>query len=182
MTGKTVDIIRKELIDGNNDELTFFYKEYKDDVVRILGAKKKVSAEIAQDYFAESIIILRSNIISKKITDLKNIKSYLITTCSNLIWNEKTKEQKKVQKIRLLFKQNQYNYIEDSSIKEERIKLCKASLLSLSERCQKIIVSFYVHNTKLEDIATDLGLASKDVAKTLKARCYKTWRENINKM
>jgi len=179
MVEKSIDIIRNELLEGNNDSLTFFYHEYRNDVIRILVAKKKASEEEAQDYFAEAIIILRSNIIAKKVTDLKNIKSYLATISSNLIWNDKSKKRKKEEKIRLLFEQNEYNYVEDHSTKDERIELCKSTLLSLSEQCQKILISFYVHKTRLADIAVDLGFSSADVAKTTKARCFKAWREKI---
>jgi len=179
MAEKSVDIIRNELLEGNNDSLTFFYKKYRNDVIQILTSKNKANKDEAQDYFAEAIIILRSNIIAKKVTDLNNIKSYLVTISSNLIWNTQKKKRRNEEKIRLLFEQNSYKYVEDNSTKDKRIELCKSALLSLSDRCQKILTSFYVHKTRLADIAVDLGLSSADVAKTTKARCYKAWKEKI---
>ena len=41
------------------------------------------------------------------------------------------------------------------------------------EKCKKIIFAFYYDNLSMDAIAVQLGLASKDVAKTTKNRCMK---------
>ena len=50
----------------------------------------------------------------------------------------------------------------------------KKELSKLSERCQKIIIAYYIDGLTMREIATYLGLSSGDVAKTLKSRCFKT--------
>jgi len=102
----------------------------------------------------------------------------LLTICLNLARNEKYQQQRKSKKedaVRLLLYDNNHNVSEDKGIKAERIKVCKAALKTLSDRCQKILVLYYVHHLKMKEIAEELALSSGDVAKTLKSRCYKSW-------
>ena len=84
-----------------------------------------------------------------------------------------SKTQKKLDEVRLLFYRNNDTTIEERDNKEDLISICQHALKKLSERCQQIIVGYYVQELSMKEIAQNLDLSSGDVAKTLKSRCYK---------
>lgn len=177
MSNNELEELRKSLIKGQNERLKEIFIMYREDCIGFLRAKGIVK-NLASDHYTDAIMVLRENIISGKLSEITNLKNYLFTTCLNLARNEKYVEQRKSKKednVRLLLYGNNHNVNESKSIKTERIKVCKAALKTLSDRCQKILVLYYVHHLRMKEIAEELELASGDVAKTLKSRCYKSW-------
>lgn len=180
MTKEELQEFRKNLVKGNNHRLQELYLAHKDDVANFLVVKNYCERDIAEGHFSEALLILRNNVISDKVKELSNPKSYIISVCINLVRNENYKEKrKKEQQVRLLLHEEKYNVSDKWDVKEERIKICKDALLTLSEKCQIILTNFYVHKLRMKDIAEQLGLSSSDVAKTLKSRCYKSWMEAV---
>lgn len=175
MTTEELEQFRKALVLGKNKQLEGIYSEYREGCSRFIATKGYCSLEKAKEHFTEAILILRSNIISRKVTELTNVKSYLISICINLARNENYKEKRKADKLRLLIKEKSYNIDKGDSLFDDRIEICKQALSQLTERCQQILTAFYVHKAKMKEIAEDLELSSADVAKTLKMRCYKSW-------
>lgn len=178
MSIEEIKKLRISLIKGNNEGLKEIFLKYKADCLSFLRTKAVTDPKIGSDHYTDAIMVLRDNIISGKLTEITNLKNYLLTTCLNLARNEKYHQQRKSKKeaaVRLLLYGNNHNVNEDQGVKSERIKLCKAALLTLSDRCQKILVLYYVHQLRMKEIATELELSSGDVAKTLKSRCYKSW-------
>ena len=132
--------------------------------------------------YTDAVLILRKNIISGKITDLSNPLSYLVSICRNLLRNETRNELRKSNKaeqVRLLLYNQGYDVVEDTTEKQQRIQICKKALSTLTERCQQILIAYYVHGLRMKEIALELGLSSGDVAKTLKSRCYKSWMSAV---
>jgi len=185
MKTEDLDLLRKELINENTSQLQDFYTSYLKDCQTVLVSKNLSDMEGSNEIFTESILILHKNIISGKITELSSVRSYLISVCMNLARKKNyfvSKTQKKLDEVRLLFYENNDTSIEEEQNKEELIDICKKALSSLSERCQKIILAFYIHNLSMKDIAAQLELSSGDVAKTLKSRCYKTLLKEVQKL
>jgi DNA-directed RNA polymerase specialized sigma24 family protein len=50
---------------------------------------------------------------------------------------------------------------------------------ALSEKCRKVITMSIAEGQSMAEIAEQLGMASADVAKTTKSRCYKRLIEFI---
>lgn len=179
--------LRKCLINGDNKRMKEIYLLYRQDCINFLRTKKVSDSSLAADHYTDAIMVLRKNIISGKLSEITNLKNYLLTTCLNVARNERYVEQRRSKKeatVRLLLYDNNHNVNEDKSIKVERIKVCKAALSTLSDRCQKILILYYVHKLRMKEIAEELDLSSGDVAKTLKSRCYKSWMaatKTINK-
>jgi len=173
------------LINGDNKELKEIYLLFRKDCISFLHKKGVTDPNYAEDHYTDAIIVLRDNIISGKLIELSNIKSYLLGICLNMARNEnyiKSRKTKKESVVRLLLYDNNHDKVEDSKIKAERIKVCRTALNTLSTRCQKILILYYVHNLKMKEIADELNLSSGDVAKTLKSRCYKSWIEACKKI
>jgi RNA polymerase sigma factor (sigma-70 family) len=170
--------IRQEILNGNLQFLKRVYSDYRSDCIRILMSKNYCDSDTAHDLFTDSIIVLRENLLNRKVQNLNNIKSYLTGICINLAKEKKKKhinKNKKMDLVRLLYYENGHNTIEAKEEQEELVKICKSALIKLSERCQKILVAFYVHKMSMQEIAEDLEMSSRDVAKTIKSRCYKQW-------
>ena len=177
--------LRKELISRDNSGLSRIYNMHKADCIRILSVKKICSEESANEIFTEAILVLRKNIISGKITELSNPLSYLVSVCRNLYRADQRKEFNKIKKeqqiISHLYNEGQET-TENEDYKEQLVLKCKNGLMKLSERCQQILIAYYVHGLKMKEIALELGLSSSDVAKTLKSRCYKSWINAIKEL
>ena len=185
MTPEELADIRKKFISGDYTYLKRLYTEYKSDCMRIVLSKNLCDEIQAEDFFTESLLVFRDNLISGKIKFLSNPKSYLSGICINLardlIQKERRKE-KKIDQLRLLYDEYDYNEIDVAEPKQELIAICKKALSLLSERCQQVLVAFYVHRLSMKEIAQELGLSSGDVAKTIKSRCYKSWIEHSKKL
>lgn len=182
MNSEELTQLRNQLIKGDTRQLKEFYIAYLNDCQSVLISKNLCDKEASKEIFTESLIIFHKNIINSKIQELTSVKSYLISTCMNLARKQNqfvSKTQKKLDEVRLLFYRNNDTSIEEQENKEDLIAICKKALASLSERCQKIILGYYVQNLSMKEIAQNLELSSGDVAKTLKSRCYKNLLKEV---
>jgi len=185
MKTDSLEQLRKELILGDNTQLKDFYIKYIQDCINVLISKNLCSEEESKEVFTEALIIFHKNIINGKIQNLSSVRSYLISTCINLARKKNqyiSKTQKKLDEVRLLFYDNNDTTIEERENKEDLISICQKALASLSERCQKIIVAFYIHHLSMKEIAQQLELSSSDVAKTLKSRCHKSLLKEVKNL
>lgn len=183
MTNQELEDLRQSLLNRDHSIFNKLYQDTKKSCLKILLSRNYCNEETANEVFTDAIMIFRKNVISKKITQLSNPVNYLVSVCSNLIKNQKKIVNKKLNKeseVRLLFYNNGYNEVEDIDEKEYLIEQCKTALISLTERCQQILIAFYVHELSMKEIASELELSSSDVAKTLKSRCFKSWQKAIN--
>jgi len=170
--------LRSDLINGNNAPLKQIYLQYTDDCLKILKQKQFYSKETFEDIYTDAVIVLRNNIISGKIEELTSVKNYLISTCINMCrqdFNRKLKKKSKEEEVKLLLYPDGEMVPEVQEEKEELIVMCKKSLKLLTEKCQKILLLYYVHNLSMKEIADEMALSSSDVSKTMKSRCYKKW-------
>lgn len=177
--------LRAQLIKDDTSQLKEFYKAYLTDCQNVLISKNLCDKEASKEIFTEALIIFHKNIVNSKIQELSSVRSYLISTCMNLARKQNqfvSKTQKKLDEVRLLFYKNNDTSIEERENKEDLIAICKNALANLSERCQKIILGYYIQNLTMKEIALNLGLSSGDVAKTLKSRCYKNLLKEVKKL
>lgn len=182
MYTKPLDSLKKDLAERNSEALQELFLAFRQDCIRILISKQICKPDQAEPLYTDSILLMRKNILSGKMTDLSNPVSYLVSVCRNILRNEQRQEAKKrskAEQVRLLFYENGYDSVEEIDEKEQRIRNCKEALLTLSERCQQILTAYYVHGMRMKEIASELELSSSDVAKTLKSRCYKSWMSQV---
>jgi len=175
--------LRESLLKRDHVGLNQLYKDTKPKCVKILISKKYCNEAVAEEIFTDAILIFRKNLISGKITKLTDPVNYLVSVCTNLIKSEKRanlKSQNKESEVRLLFYNNGHNLVDEQTEKEHLIEKCKTALLSLTERCQQILTAYYIHELSMKEIAIELKLSSSDVAKTLKSRGFKSWKNAIN--
>lgn len=178
MDNQALNNLRKDLINGNNVPLKKIYEDYKEDCMKILKQRNFQSSKGFQDIYTDAIMVFRTNIISGKIEKLTSVKSYLISTCVNMSrqeYNRTVKKKSKEEEVKMLLYPDGDTVYEVNEVKEDLIVLCKKALSTLTEKCQKILVFYYVHNLSMKEIAAEMELSSSDVSKTMKSRCYKKW-------
>ena len=183
MSDKDLEKLRYELKFHSEKSLEKIYLEHKENCVNVLVRKQYTHQEKAEELFIDAILIFRENMLSGKIQQLSSLKSYLIGVCINLVKsdiNKKVSQGKKVDDVRLLLYNNNYNISESQD--DKRLKLALDAFNTLSEKCKKIIVAFYVYKVSMKDIAQELGFANADVAKMTKSRCYKSWMKATEKL
>ena len=185
MTEEDVLNFREELINGNTDRLKAIYLTFKEDCTNFIRVKYPNNKHNAEDIFNDALIVLNNNILSGKISYFTSVKNYLIGICNNLQRQNnhlKNNFDKKLEDIRLHFSLLNDNDIEDIALKEHMYAVCIKAMQSLSDKCQKIITYFYLHQMKMKDIAVKLEFSSADVAKTQKSRCFKSLKNKVNEL
>ncbi len=179
MLNDNVDIVRSQLIKGDNSSLGKLYLDCKSYCLNYFRKKYGIGDQEFSDLYTDAVMILRGNIINGKVSSFKSINSYLLTICLNLKKKEKSKLsriQNINEEIRLLYYPNSDKEIDKDLLKQNERK-AQTSLSKLSEKCQKLLIAYYVHDLSMKEIAEELGLSSSDVAKTSKMRCRKKWLE-----
>jgi len=172
---ENLESLREEFQSGNMNRLQEIYLEYHDDIVRIVKSKKLCDPAEVEGYFNECMIQFYEGICDSKILNIKSLKNLLVGICINLILREKDSRlrvEKKIDNVRLHLYEK-YDHPSNDDNKAELIHKVKNEMKKLSDRCVKIITSYYINNLTMSEIANQLELSSGDVAKTLKSRCFK---------
>lgn len=172
---------RELFMKGDNSLLKHLYVRFHDDVLNVLKSKRLCRPQDTEGYFHEALIQFYERIAEGKLEEVSSVKNYLIGICINLVKRENThklKIEKKIDNVRLHL-YNNYDYTSTASTKGVMMKKVKAALSTLSEKCQTIIIAYYLDRLTMKEIACYLGLSSGDVAKTLKSRCFKSLMKRI---
>ena len=178
MTKDELHQLRKMIIDGDQNALKDIFINHRKNCIHTIRTKLFYSKEDAEDIYTDAILVFRDNVISGKIENLTSVNGYLKSTCLNMGKTKITydkKKSKKEEEIRSLFYENNHLLYENKTYKQQLIKYTQDALKKLSADCQKILVAVYVYKIPMKELAIELGLASGDVAKMKKLRCYKSW-------
>lgn len=171
----SLEEIIKSLEADDNKALHHIYIAHGDYCLKQLIANRNCSVEEAEDFFIESVMIFREKILSKEISQVTSLRHYLYKICENKFLAKLKVEKSragKISEIEWFFYSS--NYSSDEDWDEDLSQAAKHSFQALSEKCKDIIYYFYVDKIRMEEIAEIMGLANADVAKTTKARCYKS--------
>jgi len=178
MTQEELQQLKTMIIKGDHRKLKEIFINHRDNCIHALMNKLFYSKQDAEDIYTDAFLVFRDNILSGKIEILTSVNGYLKSTCINMGKTKLTYDKKKLKKeeeIRSLFYENNHIISENKNYKQQLIQYTQQALKKLSEDCQKIIVAVYVYKIPMKEIAVEMGLASGDVAKMKKLRCYKSW-------
>lgn len=182
MTREELNQLREDFLCHNSEQLKDIYLQNRDKIIDLLRIKMNVGCEQAEDVFTDALLVFRQNVISGKIKTLSSVRAYLSSTCVNMVrenWNFRKRKLKKEEAVRLLLYEKNYNDREDSSAQAEMIEQSQKAFAMLSDKCQRILIAFYVYKIPMKEIAEELGFSTADVAKMTKSRCLKTWIRNL---
>ena len=176
-----VATIRQHLQEGNNQCLEFIFQEHANYCLATIQKQTGASRDEAKGLFVDALLIFRDNILSGKIMELSNLRSYILNTCIHLQKQAIYKDGRRKQAVSHLMQdlQDGHPSVEWHIIDQEHKSAIKQQAFeafnNLSAACRRILHSYYVQHMSMGEIAEELGYASGDVVKTKKSRCYKKW-------
>ena len=180
--------ISDELKAGDTSCLKVLFEEHGHYCISNLMNFRNCSREDAEDIFIEAIINFHDKILLEKITYLTSVRSYLYGTCVNMHKSLLTRQNSIDQKTTSIKKElytSELN-IEEKIVEHEHLedlsKFANRTFKALDPACQQLLKYFFIHELSMERIATLMGLATKNVAKTKKLRCYKRWMQKVNEL
>ena len=163
---------------GDNSALASL-QVYQQACVRrlVIRSRGYCNPDLAYDLFIDSVLDFRSNVLKNKVA-YQNIPAYLQQIC----WNKWLEESRRIKRIQNNQTEMQYHYDTQTTQQGEhvdheeahlsRLKQVEQAMHRLSEQCRRILYLSIADGMPMAEIAETLGLASADVAKTTKSRCY----------
>ncbi|MEL7004468.1 MAG: sigma-70 family RNA polymerase sigma factor [Bacteroidota bacterium] len=170
---------------GDNKMLELIFRQSKQYCLDKLIIEKNCIREEAEDIYVEAIINFREKILADKITYLTDVKYYLGQTCLNMFYvrlKQKQRWDRNTPDIERFFYESDYVIDQRDYDYERAMQATRKSWSLLKEKCKDIIHYFYIDRLKMSEIAEIMGFSSADVAKTVKARCYKKLQELANQI
>lgn len=178
--------LRNELREGNTACLKEVFEKHGDYCIQNLIRKTGCSPQMAEDIFIDAIINFRDKLLADKISYLTSIRAYVYSTCINMYkasqYQKGRFENKKQDIESSLYEAEDQDYLSVTIAKEEQeelMRLSQDSFNALDDRCRSILRFFYVDNYDMKEIARRMEFANKDVAKTIKSRCFKKWSKLV---
>ena len=172
-------LLKQQLKSGENHYLKLFFEDYGPYCISNIQRKFGCSRADANGVFVESLINLRSKILSGKVIQLKSVRNYLYSTCVNMMKEHNHYAEKRVERA---YEVRQFLYEDDRSDAEDGLMdRCLRSFQQLGTSCQEILRYFYIYKLTMHEIADRMNLGNANSAKVKKARCYKKWLEAVKK-
>lgn len=188
MTKDEFEDVVQRLKQGDNSALSFLHL-YQQRCIRALMHRSdgRCSSDQGYDIFIDSVMDFRSNVLQDKVV-YQNIPAYLHRICWNK-WLEqsrkKTREAGAVQLANSLLTsdvQDPEAVQEAEDMQTRQRALVEQAMQQISGQCRTILWMAIADKISMAEIATQLKMASADVAKTTKSRCYKKLIEIIRKL
>ncbi|MCT4582273.1 MAG: sigma-70 family RNA polymerase sigma factor [Flavobacteriales bacterium] len=169
------EIIRQIRKGNRNIPLKRLYKEFPK--IKKLIISSGGNADIAQEIFNDSLIILLEKIDTEDFVLTSKLTTYLYGI-NRFLWKNELRKQNKKKELEwrdtLILNHEDLNYDEE---KEEKIQLLEKLLNQITEKCKAIIQLFYFEKLSMKQIAERLNYSSVNSAKTQKYKCL----ENVSK-
>lgn len=186
MTKEDFNDLVTRLKRGDNTALSHLYP-YQDTCIRMLVIKSRSQCDQDQAYdlFVDSVLDFRSNVLHDKV-EFQNIKAYLRRICWNK-WLAQSRTSTRRHLKQQIVTAQLYDPPDEETLENmedlysSRLSQLNAAMQQLSEQCQKVLSLSIAEELPMTEIAKHLNMASADVAKTTKSRCFKKLIEIIRK-
>ncbi len=183
---KSLIKVRDQLINGDQSYIENVFVESYEYATAYLKKKKHASNEEAHDIYIDAIMIIRERIVEGSLTEVNNIRSFIVGVCINLnkeLLYKKYKAESREQNVRELFYKHGYKTNENEKEDEKELKrICKIAISQLGEKCQKLLNMYHYEGLTMSEIAEIMGFASSNVAKTMKSRCFQKLIKEAHKL
>jgi RNA polymerase sigma factor (sigma-70 family) len=166
---KLLDRIRR----GDEEALAMLYRSNQR-AVTALVTRNSGSTDDAADVLQESLVILWERVRSGRYEHAARLDTFLFATARNL-WLRRLARLRRETPAEI--KPDDHPSDDPSPLEEmiesERAGLVKLALMKLGEPCRTLLMLFYWEEASMEEIASRLGLANAETAKTRKYQCKK---------
>lgn len=151
--------------EGDERALDFLYKKYYRMMVNMV-IRNNGSEEEAKDIYQEALIVFWQKAASGKLVMTSKISTYLYSICQNL-WRKELERKSRLVKSEGNEGDPEYMTHEQ----DERIRIIHECINSMGTTCKKLLSYHYFDRLSMNEIATRLGYANTDTAKTKKYKC-----------
>ena len=156
---------------GDEKALEELYKKYYRMMTKLVITNSGTEQE-AKDVYQDAIIVFWQKATSGNLTLTSKISTYIYSICQNL-WRKELDRKKRLSN-------EERDVAEHVDMeKEERIRIIKNCINQLGDTCRKVLTYYYYEKMSMTEIATRLGFANTDTAKTKKYKCKKKLDELI---
>lgn len=189
MSTRTADELREALMRGSQEPMRFVFEETYRYCTRTMVKKSGCSAEDAEDVYMDALLIFRENLVSGKLKELTNLKTYVFGICWNL-WRDLlrarerwTREENEVERQMWLLSAAGDQPLEPTEADLVRVQIRRVTqaLNQLGDTCRQLLTLVYAEERSHREVAHILGLASAEVVKVTRHRCYQQWIRLVNK-
>lgn len=165
-----------------NQALRYLFREYRKFILALLRSRS-LPTEDAKEVFNESMFALVKN-AQKGLLDTPDaqIKPYLIAICRkkaaskfNVKMHFVDIEKTSVRQIAI--EKNPLDFL----LSQEKTTLVQSLLEKLGANCKTIILGFYFHQQRMEDLAVQLNYANEQIVRNKKVKCMKKLKELVKK-
>jgi|SRR5665213_1563616 len=175
------------LRDGNQKSvLKELYQYYP--VVRQMILKNSGNKHDAEDIYQEALIVFCRKVKENDFKLTSSLKTFLFSI-SRLQWMNElrkrkststkiTSDEKDFPELTETDSEKFSNYLQE----EEKYRRAENVLMSLGEKCRKLLQLFYSQNKSFKEIADELDFSNEKVAKNQKYRCMEKARENYSQL
>ncbi len=173
--------IFQELQNGDESGLIKVYQRFGDEFVGYAKKKYGIDNDNARDFFIESVIEFRRNVVNGKLSQLDgNVKTYLFTIGRNLILNH-------IRENKLDYVADMKDYQSESQESHQEVLEKREFVLSFSsvfkqlpENCYEILKLFYYQNMTNKQVQQKLAYQSIETVRTRKYKCTRKLKQLIS--
>lgn len=135
----------------------------------------------AEDMLQEAIIVLWQKVCAGNFELTSKLGTYILAIAKNK-WRAEVRKRSRFDKGALSIATPDGNPSSlDDVLEAERLETLRRALEAINPVCKQLLMLFYFEERRLQDIATVLGFANADVAKSKKYQCKKALESVLRK-
>lgn len=168
---------------GDKSALHEVYLEHRSSFIEWAAATFRCNQEDAEDVWQEVIIVFYENIIEGKLTELKSqVRTYLFGIGRFMLLRKHEQQKRWADMPERETEESQW--IEQAASEHEielndQQRMLYGQLQKLGDNCLRLLTLFYYQRFSTESIMNEMGYKSAAVAKSQKARCMRSLRQNM---
>lgn len=169
----------QQIKQADPNALQYIYNHGKDYCIGRLCRTTRCHASDAEDIFMDAILIFRENVMKEKLTEVTYWRAYLYRICQNR-YHEQRYQKERAQQTEDAVRAYLYESTTDlpDNLPQKKALVMQA-FRYLGENCRRVLHYYYFDHLTWEEIAQRMNLASTNVVKVTKSRCYKKWIEAV---
>ncbi len=159
--------------------MRYLYRDMYDQV-RHYVLKNEGNEDDAGDVFQDSLVALYELSQREKLESIQNLKAYFFRICRN-IWLKKLKRSSIFSPMPEHETQamNLEDMPVDHQLSKEQKEILNELLDQLGDSCKQILLYYYYHRMRMQEIMLRMEFGSEQVAKNKKSNCLKKLRALI---
>ena len=159
-----------------NKTMIVLHRRLYQQVLRFVKKSKGTSLD-AEDVFQEGLLALYMSARKGDLPSYTDVEAYLFGICRNT-WLQKLKKAKDVVEIDEESKSMKLEeVVVFKMMKKEEVQEVRRLMGKMGGACKEVLIDYYFHRNRMNEIAEKMGYSSGQVAKNKKSSCIKKLRK-----